>query len=52
MDYLVSGNQEKAEMNSDHLVTTVTEATKNIPTYRYIYTHHPKGLKIMSCLYT
>ena len=50
MDYLVSGNHEKAEMNSDHLETIVTEATKNIPTYRYIYIHYPKGLKNMSCL--
>ena len=55
MDYLLSGNHEKAEINSDHLETILTEATKNMPTYIYTINniHHPKGLKKnMSCLYT
>lgn len=48
MDYLVSGNHEKAEINSDQSEMIVREATENMPTYIYtinIDIHHPRCLK-------
>lgn len=46
MDYLVSENHEKAEINSDNIEMIGTEATENMPTYIYtinINIHYPQG---------